>query len=327
MKENKIIKKIMSLVIFIFLINFSYAIEYQKDQLKLTLNPHILSAYSFSIEKEENLTKKANTFYIPKTYLDFKLEYENLFYGKVYFDIAGKDWYSYDLYVALTPKKELEIRFGKFKQLLGYEIATSAHKVHFVEGSLISSLRAPVATRDFGLGFFYKGNMYELNLNIINGTGRTAPTDENEWKDVSSRLILKPIEKSFVGANFYYGKTGTGEIKDLLPYFRLGLEAGYTKSPFTIVLEYLFGREGKESVKKPQGFYGIFGYQVDKIQPIFRFDFRKKDSNADNEMGITFGLNYFAFGDNLKLMPNIAYYQYAKKHNLLKIIFQLQGYF
>ncbi|MEO0086515.1 MAG: porin [candidate division WOR-3 bacterium] len=326
MKE-KIVKKVIVVVFFIFLINFSYAIDYQKDQFKLTLNPHILSGYLFSIEKQDNTTKRTNTFYIPRTYLDFKLEYENIFYGKVYFDIAGKDWYSYDLYVALTPTKETEVRLGKFKQLLGYEIATSAHKVHFVEGSLISSLRSPVSTRDFGLGFFHKAKMFEINLNLVNGTGRTEPTDDNEWKDVSGRFILKPIEKSFIGANFYYGKKGVGEIKDLLPYLRLGLEAGYTKSPFTIIFEYLIGREEKEPVKKPTGFYGILGYQIDKIQPIFRFDFRKKDSNANKEWGLTFGLNYFVYGDNLKVMPNIAYYKYAEKHTLMKLIFQLQGYF
>ncbi|MCX7836795.1 MAG: hypothetical protein N2323_02380, partial [candidate division WOR-3 bacterium] len=287
------------------------------------------------------VTKRSNTFYIPRAYLDFRLRYENLFYGRVYYDISPRDWYSFDLYVGLTPTKEMEIRFGKFKQSLGYEVDLSAHKFPFVEASMISGMRAPYGTRDFGIGLFHKAKLFDLNLNIVNGTGRTTPTDSNKWKDVSGRLVLKPIDNSFIGGNFYYGKRGAKD-DSLLSYTRLGLEVGYTQAPFTLVFEYLMGshevfKGNEKKTEKPMGFYGIFGYLIDiftvnkvyTFQPIVRFDYRKKNKDAKEETGITFGINYFVRGDYLKITPNVAYYTYYigdKKLTEIRAILQLQGY-
>ncbi|MCS7250767.1 MAG: hypothetical protein NZ608_07635, partial [candidate division WOR-3 bacterium] len=135
MRKENLVKKIITITFFIFLTNFSFAIDYQKDQFRLTLNMHILSGYRFTTKETLQVTQqetvkttlRRNTFYIPRTYLDFRLRYGELFYGRVYYDISPRDWYSFDLYVGLTPTKEMEIRFGKFKQSLGYEVDLSAH--------------------------------------------------------------------------------------------------------------------------------------------------------------------------------------------------------
>lgn len=127
---------------------------------------------------------------------------------------------------------------------------------------------------------------------------------------------MKPFEKSFIGTNFYYGTTGEEETCNI----RLGAEFGYTKSPYNIIFECLYGKKNSEKIN---GLYLILGYQIRSIQPIFRFDIQEK---PEENKGILLGVNYFIKDKNLRLTPNFGYY-YNKKKTSIKMILQLQGYF
>ncbi len=290
------------------LISIIFAISYQKDDYSLSLNVLFQPTYSVILnEKDENY------FSLGKNYLDIKCKYKDFLLGRAYLDVSAEDYISYDLYLSLK-KKSMEVRFGKFKQLLGYEIAQPSEDAYFVEPSLISKLRAPKGARDLGIGFFYTEKQYEINLNVVNGEGRETNKDINAWKDISFRFLIKPIEKGFIGFNTYFGKMGE-EKKTTL---RLGGEFGYNKEPYTFITEALYKKD--KDVEDSLGFYTILGYQMGNIQPLLRFEMLEK------KLGLTFGITFHFIKDILKLLPNISLYKKDKDYTI-KVLTQLRGYF
>jgi len=292
------------------LVGIIFAISYQKDDYSLSLNVLFQPTYSVILNKE-----KENYFSLGKNYLDIRCKYKDFLSGRAYLDVAAEDYISYDLYLSIK-KNNTEFRFGKFKQLLGYEIAQASQDAHFVSTSLINPLRAPKGARDLGIGFFYNEKMYEININVVNGEGRKTNEDINDWKDLSFRFLIKPIDKGFFGLNGYFGKIGEEEKTTL----RLGGELGYEKEPYNFISEALYKKDKNKEEEDSLGFYTIIGYQMGNIQPLLRFEMLEK------KLGFTFGITFHFIKDILKLLPNISLYKENKDYTI-KILTQLRGYF
>jgi hypothetical protein len=304
-KKEEWMKK--TLLVVLVLASIIFAISYQKDDYSLSLNILFQPTYSVIFnEKDENY------FSLGKNYLDIKCQYKNILLGRAYLDLSAKDNTSYDLYLSLK-KNKMEFRFGKFKQLLGYEIAQASQDAHFVSPSLINPLRAPKGARDLGIGFFYNEEKYELNLNLVNGEGRETNKDVNKWKDISFRFLIKPIAKGFIGFNTYFGKVDENEKTTL----RIGGELGYEKEPYTFITEALYKKDKDE--EDTLCFYGILGYQMGNTQPLLRAELLEK------KLGITFGLTFHLIKNVLKILPNVSLYKKDKDYTI-KILTQLRGY-
>ncbi len=313
------------------LINIIFAFSFQQDNYKLSLNSLFTFNYDYAQRKTETKIIRSNSFYFSKVYLDIINEYQEFFLLKFSLDISdleGKP--SYELYGEIKPKREMKIILGKFKQPLGYEISLLPKESYLFEPSFIYYWKEPIIY-DLGIGFSYILNNLETNINLVNGSGRAFYWDNNEWKNISGRITYKPIKDLLLGTNFYYGKTGWGEIKDLLPFFRLGCEIAYIKSPNIFIFEYLFGQDKDMVYNKyqKQGFYFLFGHQIDKLLPVIRVDFKREKKEVREllkDIGFTFGLNYFLKDENLKIAPNFSFYRYSKTHYLVKFVLQFKGY-
>jgi hypothetical protein len=314
---------------YFLLINFLLAIEFQTDKNKFILNSSFFFTYDYAQKKMGNILFTTNSFYFPRVILDVKNQYQDMFFLRFYLDMAGMGNISvYELYGGIKPKKELEIIFGKFKQLLGYELIIYPLASYFVEPSMFYYLKAPFIW-DMGIGFFYRFKKGEANINLVNGSGG-AVFDNNEWKDISGRFSFNLFKNLFWGTSFYYGKVGYGKIKDLLPFFSGGWEFGYKDSFNIIIFEYFYRREKDIAFYnyKKQGFYFILGWQLAELSPFLRFEFKeekKEERELSKEFGFSFSLNYFLKNERFKIMPNFCYYYYGKNHHLIKFIFQFQA--
>ncbi|MEO0088606.1 MAG: outer membrane beta-barrel protein [candidate division WOR-3 bacterium] len=319
------------LVLSFFLINIILAFSFQQEEYKLSLNSLLIFNYDYAQRKMDSKIISSNSFYFSKVYLDIINEYQKFFLLKFSLDVsdlAGKP--SYELSIEIKPKKEMKVILGKFKQPLGYEISLLPKENYLFEPSFIYYWKEPFIY-DLGIGFFYIFNNLETNINLVNGSGRLFYWDNNEWKNVSGRICYTPIKDLSLGVNFYYGKTGWGKIKDLLPFFWLGGELVYLKFPNIFIFEYLFGQDKDKEYKKyqRQGFYFLFGRQIDRLLPVIRVDFKREKKEVREllkDIGFTFGLNYFLKDENLKIAPNFCFHSYSRTDYLIKFVLQFQGY-
>lgn len=317
---------------YLFLLaNFLLALDFQYDKYKFSLNSLLTFNYDYAQRKKDNKIFYSNSFYFSKVYLDMLNEYKEFLILKFSLDVGdleGKP--SYELYSEIKPNKDMRIVLGKFKQPLGYEVSVLPKEAYLFEPSFIYYWREPFIY-DLGVGLYYSINNLETNINLVNGSGRITNWDNNKWKDISGRIGYKPIKDLLLGSNFYYGKIGWGEIKDLSPSFRLGGEMAYIKFPNIFIFEYLFGQDKDVAFKKyqKQGFYFLFGHKIERLLPVIRIDFKKEKYEVREivkDIGFTFGLNYYLIEKNFKIAPNFCFYRYSKTHYLVKFVFQFQGY-
>ncbi|MEO0087477.1 MAG: hypothetical protein ABIK90_05345, partial [candidate division WOR-3 bacterium] len=78
-----------------------------------------------------------------------------------------------------------------------------------------------------------------------------------------------------------------------------------------------------------QGFYFLFGHQIDRLLPVIRVDFKREKKEVREllkDIGFTFGLNYFLKDENLKIAPNFCFHSYSRTDYLIKFVLQFQGY-
>lgn len=326
-----------NLFFLLLLINITLAFNFQQDKYKISLNSLFIFNYDYAQRKRDNKIFKSNSFYFSKIYLDIIKEYQEFFLLKFLLDISdleGKP--SYELCGEIKLKKEMKIILGKFKQPLGYEVSMLPKESYLFEPSFIYYWKEPFIY-DLGIGLFYLFNNLETNINLVNGSGRISNWDKDEWKNISGRILYKPTKDLFVGINFYYLGNNfyywkiSKKIDDLLSSFQLGWEFGYLKPSNLFIFEYFFGQDKDVVYNKyqKQGFYFIFGYQIDKLLPVIRIDFKKEKSEVRElikDVGFTLGLNYYLKERNFKIAPNFCFYRYSKTHYLVKFVLQFKGY-
>lgn len=132
----------------------------------------------------------------------------------------------------------------------------------------------------------------DYRIGIFNGGGVNA-LDNNETKDVVTRLIFHPIAGLDLGGSYYNGVGRFGTPVDNRGRNRLGFELSYDLKNFSVRSEYIDGKDGEI---KRSGYYGQVGYFIlpQKLQVIAKYDFYdpNKDLDKDAATWYVLGLNY-----------------------------------
>jgi hypothetical protein len=155
--------------------------------------------------------------------------------------------------------------------------------------------------RDIGVQFgggLLKRNgspVIEYRLGFFNGSGINVADTANDSKDIAGRLVFNPVKGLSFGGGYYggYGKAlkpevpGTSQARN-----RLGFEASYVKSRFSIKGEYIFANDRNTD---RNGWYLQAGYFVipQKLQLLAKYDLFDLNTSTDN----TTSINY-VFGGN-----------------------------
>lgn len=233
-----------------------------------------------------------------------------------------------------------DVSLGQFKIPVSYEGYNSASKVIFPERAIVS--RRFGDQRDLGIKVEKKlGKHFYYQAAVLNGEGQNK-LDSNAQKDAALRLEIYPVEGVTLGAVGYAGlhnRTSTLTTKDRVEGdFKLDL------ANVLIQAEYIHGWDGPTAVARSEsaGVYGLVGYTIDKIQPVFRIghfdgDVRRNLPGKPGERGITtlsdevtsyeLGLNYYLRGNDAKLQASWSHFVFHDQTNRGELILAAQAAF
>ncbi|HEX2937033.1 MAG TPA: hypothetical protein VHO72_16890, partial [Bacteroidales bacterium] len=169
--------------------------------------------------------------------------------------------------------------------------------------------------------------LIDYKIGLFNGSGINT-TDENESKDVVTRILIHPIEGLEFGASYYNGHGNWGTPAKNRKRNRIGFELGYQIDNFSMSGEFINGQDA--SVKK-QGYYVQAGYYVlpKKLQFVGKIDSYDPNTDIDDNASNWYiaGIN-FLINSNILLQANYTFKEEQGNkitNNLMSI--QLQAKF
>ncbi len=190
------------------------------------------------------------------------------------------------------PFAKSEIRFGYIKLPFGIEAYG-----HPLQSPTIAISKASQSiyrgAQDMGIHFFYEQGLAKGYISIVNGNSG-ALNDNNNFKDIGGKLILKPIPGLAAGGSFYAGKKDTNELSTN----RYGAEIDYKQSRIWLRGE-LLGALDEQSAGgdlKSLGYYATIALKIlPQIECAFRYDWFDPNTDiADNEWtNFTLGVAYY----------------------------------
>jgi phosphate-selective porin OprO/OprP len=232
-----------------------------------------------------------------------------------------------DAYAEINLNRYFLFTIGQAKIPFSLENVTNDSKLDFIDRSqgveaLVARSKDLVGNqngRDVGIQL--AGNLLKLkdrpvldyNLAILDGAGINV-VDNNERKDVSSRLILHPITGLDIAGSYYNGSRfipGTAAVKTngvvttaavdpkSVERNRYGFDLNYEWKNLALRGEYISGTD--DQVER-EGYYFTAGYYFlqKKLQVLGRYDFYDADkAKADNAS------TWYVIGANYNFTPNI----------------------
>ena len=226
--------------------------------------------------------------------------------------------YLLDAFVTYKRFKWAKFSFGSYKQPFGQEVNTACHKLHTIERAMVSDqIVAP--QRD--MGFMMLGGDNETavkySIAVMNGRG-LGIKDNNQKKDIISRIVYKPLDFLSVGGSFRYGFPNN-DTDDRITYAgEMAVEAGN----FLLQAEYIYdegdynraagGGCGSDPITlgdKRSGAYVMAMYMTNfMLQPVVKWEYFDTDQAIDNNnlYIYTLGVNYF-FNDWTRFQLNYQY--------------------
>jgi len=193
---------------------------------------------------------------------------------------------------------------GQFKIPFSMENLTSSNKLEMIDRSQV--VEALVARgkdvignqngRDIGIqigGGVLKKNgipLLEYRIGLFNGSGINIADTANDAKDIAGRLVLNPVKGLSFGGGYYggYGKANKPNVEGISQARnRLGFEASYVLSRFSVKGEYIFGSD-KEIDRA--GWYLQTGYFIipQKFQLLAKYDFFDLNTATANTTSISY---------------------------------------
>ncbi len=183
-------------------------------------------------------------------------------------DFAGGTLVLQDAYIDTVMSPAFRLRAGKSKTPFGMERLQASSNLLFIERALPTSL---VPNRDLGMQVLGElhGGVFSYDAAVTNGVadGASTNTDTNDAKDVSARIVFRPLarhrKESFrsIGVAFS-GSTGREEGAGELPTFSTTLlQVRYFSYATDAVAD------GRRTRYSPQafGFVGPFGGWVEYV--------------------------------------------------------------
>jgi phosphate-selective porin OprO and OprP len=235
------------------------------------------------------------------------------------------------------------ITAGQFKIPFSMENLASSNKLEMIDRSQV--VEALVARgkdlignqngRDIGIqigGGFLKKNgipLIEYRLGAFNGSGINIADTANDAKDIVGRLVINPVKGLSLGGGYYggYGKSNKPDVNGIRQSRnRLGFEASYVLSRFSVKGEYILGSD-KEIDRA--GWYLQTGYFIlpQKLQVLAKYDFFDLNTATANSTSISyvFGGNYnFNNWSRLQIFYTIRAEQVSNViNNYLAVQFQI----
>jgi len=153
-----------------------------------------------------------------------------------------------DLYISLNYIPKTEFRFGQFKLPLSMEGLTSTGQLDFVERALV--VRTFSDRRDVGAMLSGRFSRWEWQAAAFNGNGQNQ-TDNNNWKDLFGRVVIKPIPEIAFGGSGAWGKTTYGGFSGPLAnynVFRAGGELKVDYGNLGLRSEIIWGRANRPAL-------------------------------------------------------------------------------
>jgi hypothetical protein len=252
---------------------------------------------------------KRSGFDIRRARVDLKGSITPYFAYRVQTELADKPKLL-DAYGEIRIADYFSITVGQFKIPFSMENLASSNKLEMIDRSQV--VEALVARgkdvignqngRDIGVQFgggLLKRNgspLIEYRLGFFNGSGINVADTANDAKDIAGRLVFNPVKGLSFGGGYYggYGKAIKPEVPGVSQARnRLGFEAGYVMSRFSIKGEYIFANDRNTD---RAGWYLQAGYFVipQKFQLLAKYDLFDVNTSTDNTKSINyvFGGNY-----------------------------------
>lgn len=272
-----------------------------------------------------------------------------------------------DAFVKYKPCNEFAIQFGQFKlpfslehpiNPVNLEIFDYGESIQNLVGYNdicgVGSLGRDIGIMASGELFPVKGKGFAIvsySVGVFNGNGpvnfkkNEKGLDNNNWKDVSGRLEIRPMLKGLtLSGSFYYGKyykddQNTGLRK------RWTAGAQYNDGNLVVRAEYLNGTTGYndgvtadpeghliEQYRLSKGYYAVAGYYFrfgkdnnQKLMPALRYEhFEPGDMNSDiygSTDYYTVGVNYWPLKSlNFKLDYSLVQKVVGERTNSHRVV-------
>ena len=231
----------------------------------------------------------------------------------------GTNPYLLDAFITYNRYQWARISLGQFKTPFGLETNTPCSGLLTAYRST-ATLQMVAPFRDLG-AVVMGGNettRFAYQVGMMNGSG-IGRSDNNQSKDLVSRLVFRPLDFLSLGGSFRYGFPSYNNNDASRTTFGLELQARY--AGLTLKGEYIAdegdynrdlggGCAGNliELGQKRSGGYATLGYMTQwNIEPVVSFDFFDSGNLQQyKETNMTMGLNYF-FNDWTRLQLNYVY--------------------
>ena len=219
---------------------------------------------------------------------------------------------------------------GQFKIPFSQENLTSDRDTITIERSLVGNSLVP--GRDNGsngrdIGFQAEGDflgrpgrgVVAYSAALLQGAG-ISRRDDNRRRDVAVRLLLRPIPELTLAGDYYDGASGPERSQR----DRAAVELAYVRGPYTLLGEYVWGRDG--AVHR-RGGYGLFAWRfLPGWEGVARFDRYEptRQQRTDTYLG---GLNWL-LSQWIKLQANYGVINdNSRTDNTQTVLTQLQFQF
>ncbi|MFH2141549.1 MAG: porin [Bacteroidota bacterium] len=269
------------------------------------------------------------------------------------FKTPGATPHLLDAYVSYTRfGKWAKISMGQFKSAFSQEQNTSCSGLYTVNRSeVVNQLAGP--QRDLGM-LISGGNdtmLISYSIGLMNGTGINV-ADNNNNKEIVSRLVIKPMEYLSFGGSLRLGKMNPTDVSEKLnDIVRYGGEIQFMHKGILFQSEIIIGEDKLYSPSKIPiygGCGGIVGYDTKlegtykkggylfmaayktkwNIEPVLKFDSWDPDFNDSEDWSnyITYGINYYV-NDYSRLQINYVNVIEGVSEDNDLIMIQLQAKF
>jgi hypothetical protein len=196
-----------------------------------------------------------------------------------------------DLGITWTFSEGFEATLGQFKTRTTAEGLAPTAEIPLPEKSIIGRYYGD--KREPGFLLSYKHDALKAAAMVSNGA-KTNNDDSDNKKDLSARVDYQINEAWSAGLftlakNFSYSDLG-----------RWGLNVNYAQGPLTVRVEGVY--QNATGSQKSYGWMGDVAYQLDRWEPVARFEqFRKNQSVDITASIVSAGLNYLLEGKKSKL--------------------------
>ncbi|MFI3331107.1 MAG: porin [Rikenellaceae bacterium] len=328
-------KKIFTLI---FTLSTLLAVAQESEEKKTKIEFPKISGY---VQGSYSANEDANGFSVQRVRLSIKGTIGDQFLYTIQSDLKGPSLV--DGFVGYTPCKYFNLKLGQYKVPFSLENTdASPTGMEFIEYPLglrmlqgISSVyKSASSFADIGLtayGRIIKGDDFDYlsyDLGVFNGEGGNS-SDANKSKDISARLIARPIKEFKLTASYYKAETGANYDKRDL--FSAG--AMYSNDKVTVRTEAYLGDSDLSFLSKDdvisKSIYGLVAYNITpKFNLAARYDFFMLDSTNKNynQTNYTVGLSYRPI-KYFRAMLNYTYADYASDDNTNTIAVSLFGMF